>query len=1210
MLHSVPRSCSEKPGLSSPRGVQSVIKRKESHQCNLGVEYLSPICLRYSWRHDSTEAEADVSNPSAIPLISILCHKPTTLCSAPSKTTYLEDFDGMAVAVIGLASNILQLIECGNKVIMIAKELHGSGQDATQANENATFVAQEMRELSLRIINDLPKSNLTDDEEAMCRLAQQCSQLSNKLLVLLDSLKVGNPKRKRDMVTAVFRNMRKRSERDQLQADLDNHRKQLHVQINAMSRSDLTRRLEHALNTLSMSRQDILYLRDHVQKLQQKSMIDSANMMAFLRQLQEVVEVPLRQLVILQSIRDPRMHDRFENIDPAHRKTFEWLLHGPENLQDDGDQECTEDNGQNQTPDVGEETTYIQAKRRQHKEFVAWLQAANVSLPDEVPSLDTSSNEPRFVSSCRGSIFRITGKPGAGKSTLMKFLCESDTTLDYLKTWSGDKHLICAKAFFWRLGIDEQKNLSGLINCLLYQILKAAPELIPIAFPSAWRSDLMSHFPFEPNGTQAFDILLRSGRVFEKHKAIFFIDGLDEFKGPPLDLVRKIIDWATSNPTDLKICVSSRQWNEFEVGFDGYPSLRIHEWTRDDIKIFVTDRFGEICDLSTSVNKLDLNTLADIVVDKAEGVFLWVRVVLAAIEQGVLNDDDFQDLREKVTAFPSELNDLYQYLFDSIQERDRQRAFEILMLTYYGGTSEPQALLRYKFLSDISKDPDFATKLSMRPLQEEELKRSLTIAGRQINGKCKGFLEISPTKREYHRGDEDVKFMHSTVTEFLSRPNIRKVIDERLININIFDLICQSFVAFAKSIDTDEFYSQPIHENERFPWDDGDEGCPFIVQLNNIIGTCIRGSGPITCRIFTFLGQIEQIIGQRLQKRLDNSQRITLENDIMYRHRPDYCSSTPFIFWILPTQLCKVLAARHLLFEYFDNDGQCDIRTLYQDDPVSMKQIVNSVISGLSEKVYSLRAFRMLEILFRNGQSPTVQIELYHLDGETNSEWYLWDWILRRLIFIGSPIEKLVYRGSDYEKGFGYRLIELCLRYGAGENFTLTFGPCYEVIGADRLVVQVHGGDSNGRRTDIDVRQFRDICVDYHLDIVRYARKKDGVLTLRDLLAYCFPHDFHRLYELLDKHPVSLTTERADESLNSDLSVMPILFPEENRYFDEEPDELKRGYYGDEKKPRHCRQCLVHSEKCFEDFEARLRDKESGSIPDKPRCEPTMNDTV
>ncbi|KAI0116243.1 hypothetical protein F4776DRAFT_637303 [Hypoxylon sp. NC0597] len=1131
-----------------------------------------------------------------------------------------------ALAVVGLASNILQLIECGYKVIVMAKELHKSGQEATQSNENATFVAQEMRELSLRIMNDLPESDLNDDEKALCLLAQQCSQLSNKLLVLLDSLKVRDPRRKRDMVTAVFRNIRKRGERDQLQTCLDNHRKQLNMQMNRMSRSDLIRRLEHTLSTVSMSQQDILYLRDHVQKLEQKSMIDSANMVAFLRKLQEVVEVPLRQFTILQSIRDPRMHDRFENVEIAHRKTFEWLLDGPENSQDDGDQECTENNTQSQTPNSDQTRRHTRAKHRQHKQFVTWLQEGSIPHPNDVTSLNISSNEHGLERSRGGSIFRITGKPGAGKSTLMKFLCESDTTLEYLKAWSGEKNLICAKAFFWRLGDDEQKNFAGLVNCILHQILKAAPQLIPIAFPSAWKSDFTNPIPFDLNGRQAFDLLLRSGRIFEKHKMIFFIDGLDEFQGPPLELVRKIISWAEGNPADLKICVSSRQWNEFEVGFQGYPSLRIHEWTRDDIKTFVTDRFDEISDLSTSVNKEDLDTLAEVIVNKAEGVFLWVRVVLAAIEQGVLNGDDFQDLREKVDAFPSELNDLYQHLFDSIPEYDRQKAFETLVFTCDGSLGRPLALLRYKFLGDISKDPDFATKLSMRPLQEEELKRFLTNASRQINGRCKGFLEISPAKQEYHRGDEDVKLMHSTVKEFLDQPNIRKIIEERLRNINISERLRQSFVCFAKSIDTDEFYFKPVDEYKKLPWNDRDKGCPFIVQLNEIIGTCTRG--PSFCRreqymsestswVLTFLNQMEQIASQRLPKRLGSSQIITLRNEIMFRNTPDCGFADPSSLWIHQTQLIRVLAARHLLFEYFDNDGQCDIRTLHQDDPVSMKQIVNSAFSGLSMKVYSSRAFKMLQMLFQNGLSPTVQVELRYEASGMDCKWDLWSWILRRLIFIGSPIGKLFWPGSNrpqnhhYEQGFGYRLIELCLRYGAEDNFTLTFGPCYEVIGAERLIVQVHSGDSNGRRTDMETRYFSDIYIDYHLDIVRRARKKGGILTLRDLLAYCFPHDFYHLYELLDKkHAVSPTTGRVVESPNSHSIIMPILFPEENRYFEGggfcDPN---LGNYDDKIKPKHCRECLVHSEKCFEDFEAKLGDKEPGRMG-KPRCEPAMNDTV
>ncbi|KAI0838352.1 hypothetical protein F5Y06DRAFT_296426 [Hypoxylon sp. FL0890] len=1072
-----------------------------------------------------------------------------------------------ALAAVGLASNILQLIECGYKVNVMAKELHRSGHDATQTNKSAAFGVQELRELSLSVMNDLPASDLSDDEKA------------------LDSLKVKNPKRKLGTVIVVFRNMRKRGEREQLQACLDNYRMQLSVQINKMSRSDLVRRLEHTLSTVSMSHQEILYLRDQVQKLQHKSMVDSANMVTFFRKLQEAVEVPLRQFSILQGLRDPRMHNRYENVDTAHRKTFKWLLYGPEETKGDGKQECAGYASQSQHPNFGQTGALIQAKHRQHKD------------------LNMGSDKSGFESLSRGDIFRIAGKPGAGKSTLMKFICESEATLEHLKAWSGEKHLICAKAFFWRLGDDEQKSFSGLVNCLLHQILKAAPELIPFVFPSVWDSGSTKPIPFDPTARQAFDRLLGSGKVFEKHKVIFFIDGLDEFEGRHLDLISEIVGWTTRNPADLKICVASRQWNEFEVGFQGYPCLRIHEWTRDDIKIFVTDRFDEISGLSTSVATHDLKTLAEAIVDKAEGVFLWVRVVLAAIEQGVLNGDDFQDLEGKVAAFPSELKDLYQHLLDSIPECDRQKAFETLIFTHYQDTMFPQALLRYKFLGDISKDPDFAMKLSMRPLQEEELERGLVNTNRQINGRCKGFLEVSPAKRECHKGDVDVKFMHSTVAEFLNQPNIREIINPRLSSIDMMDRLYQSFLAFAKSIDTDEFYS--ILNEMGFSRDNSGT-CPFILQLNRIIRTFLQGPGfyrperyvpGSTSRFLGFLGQMEQIASQRVQNRLGSSQRITHDVRVTFRNAADHSYANRLRLFIPQTQLISVLAARHLLFEYFDEDGPCDLRALHQVDPVSIKEIVHAILGGVFTQVYTPRAFKMLEILFRNGISPNVQIEWRSSIGKFERKWDLWSGILGRLIFIGLPIEESSWvpapHRARYEKGFGYQIIELCLRYGAGEDFILTFGPCYEVIGVDRLIVQVHGGEINDRHTDLDDFWFEDIWVDYHLEIVRYARNKGGVLTLRDILAYCFPQDCHHLYELLDKkHPAASMMEREDGPNSSHSIVMPILFPEENRYFEDNPGELKSIYFCDMNKPKHCKPCLAHSEKCFEDFEAKLKNKE------------------
>ncbi|KAI0381455.1 hypothetical protein F5Y04DRAFT_82180 [Hypomontagnella monticulosa] len=1099
-----------------------------------------------------------------------------------------------ALAAVGLASNIFQLIDCGYKVVKMARELQASGREAIESNANASFVAQEMLELSQRVMKDLPRSGLSDDERALCELAEKCSQLSTKLLLLLRQLEVKSKGRRFEILITVFRNMRRRSERDQLQASLDNYRNQLNIQINNMSRSDLAQRLELTLNTASMSQQDIRCLRDDVLKLRQKSMVDSANLATFFQNLQEIVEIPLRQSIILQGLQYPRMYDRYENVDMAHHGTFKWLLHGPEKHQDGEQEGSVEIGDRSRNSSLTRTTAHAQAKDQKHREFVTWLQGGSDPLTSVATGDEIGSTVAR-----KGSIFHIAGKPGAGKSTLMKFICENEETSEHLKKWSGGKPVICAKAFLWKFGDDDQKNLTGLRTCLLHQILKSAPRLIPVAFPSAWGSDYTGLTSFDPHGTKAFDTLLGSGRAFE-YKMIFFIDGLDEFMGQPIDLVREIISWATRNPTDLKICVSSREWNEFEVGFQGYPSLRIQEWTRDDIGVFVADRFDEICELSTLINKTDLNPLAEMIVDKAEGVFLWVRVALAALEQGVLNGDELQDIRGKVLSFPSELKDLYQHLFDSIPEYDRRKAFEAMIFaSWQSFRALTGTLLQYKYLNDLARDPDFAIGMSAQPLADEELKGILANTSRQINGRCKGFLEICPTKKEKYPGDEDVKPMHATVNEFLTQKNVRNTIKSYFGDEDLFDRFCYSFVALSKSIDTEDFYIIRPTPGDNHGIRTLDSSSLFIRQLNSIMSEMVyKGYRRIVIehipaskdRFLGFLSSVEQIATQRLPS------IFFINNNLAYWMETREVGATATASWVylmkIPnTQLVMVLAAQRLLVEYFEKGGRCDLRDP-SVDPAQMTRITSAALSGVTRRILSPRAYRMLELLFEAGISPNVNLPMDDRQGGRINRGNLWGWVLRRLLYLGLPWNK--HNSSD-EKELPYKLIELCLRYGAEENLTLTFGPCYEVVGADRLLVQVTMGDSDGRRTNIDGEMFHDLYVDYHLDIVQYAAGKGGLLTFRDLLAHCFPHNYHYLYALLDKKcPItSHTNEDATESGNTRSVEMPIIFPFENRYREE------GGFnrFSVDRKPAHCKQSSMNLKECFEN-EAKLKEKRPGS------CEP------
>lgn len=77
-------------------------------------------------------------------------------------------------------------------------------------------------------------------------------------------------------------------------------------------------------------------------------------------------------------------------------------------------------------------------------------------LEDPGEDQNSKTTFPEWLRSGSG-VFHIAGKPGSGKSTLMKFLATHDKVRKYLEDWaaSDKKRLIFSKFFFWKLGSDD-----------------------------------------------------------------------------------------------------------------------------------------------------------------------------------------------------------------------------------------------------------------------------------------------------------------------------------------------------------------------------------------------------------------------------------------------------------------------------------------------------------------------------------------------------------------------------------------------------------------------------------------------------------------------------------------------------------------------------------------------------------------------------------
>jgi hypothetical protein len=286
------------------------------------------------------------------------------------------------------------------------------------------------------------------------------------------------------------------------------------------------------------------------------------------------------------------MTNRYDEIESAHRKTYEWIFLPP----DQQHAECAN--------------------------FSAWLTKG-------------------------AGIYWINGKAASGKSTLMRFICDDSRTMRLLNHWSQGDKLTVSSYFFWNSGTIDQRSQVGLLRGLLFTILRRNKQLIPLVFPHQWAElqELPTKILAEsspeswslPKLSKAFELAFQEAG--EGCKFCLFIDGLDEYDGEPLDIIKLFI--RTSKLPNVKICLSSRPLYDFVIMFRSGPTLRLQDLTFNDIKQYVDDELGandQMQELQRR-NPEEAPKLVLEIIDKADGVFLWVKLVVLSLLRGLRNSE-------------------------------------------------------------------------------------------------------------------------------------------------------------------------------------------------------------------------------------------------------------------------------------------------------------------------------------------------------------------------------------------------------------------------------------------------------------------------------------------------------------------------------------------------------------------------------------------
>ncbi|KAH7354678.1 hypothetical protein BKA65DRAFT_592827 [Rhexocercosporidium sp. MPI-PUGE-AT-0058] len=669
------------------------------------------------------------------------------------------------LTALGVASNVLSVIDFSGKIISGAVSIYGSADGASKDYADVESVAIDLSELSGKLSHDIRTLTLNTGaaavhlsgsapsvhQEALCKLALRCKQLADDLIQALQKLKVKSDKHKMfKSGLASIKILLKSEDVARYERTLDDLRSEMTARMVSLI-SEHQREMFDILRQQSEDRwrsdRMIKMSTDNLESAMASAMeqlslapskADFAELMVGIHELAGEWRHTTSLLKTINSLSFESISARWAAVESAHSTTFDWAFH--DNTASDV-----------KIPSLGE-----------------WLRSGS-------------------------GIFWVTGKPGSGKSTFMKYVCMEKRTEQILQAWAGQHEMIRASHFFWAAGTAMQRSLAGLLQSLLSDLLSKCPKLAEIAISiDRLNAAVQNRAPWT---------ISELSECFSKIKAqtqldlrvCFFVDGLDEYEGDHEEVLDILEDLAR-NPK-IKLCLASRDWNVFQDWFKGRPMIRLEDLTKADIRNFTQSKLEQ--DRRFAILRQENSTYNDVInliVDEAEGVFLWVYLVVQSLKRGFIEGDTVKDLMRRIQALPKKLDDFFLKMLNSVEEVYHVQSAEILQACQ----AHPAAHLRLISASFFDEEDFlFGTKLQpARRLGLDQITGRCELAERRVRARCRDLVMF---KKDGLANGWYIEFVHRSAKDFIQSEYVQKMLASRVRRqFSAPRYLCQATIAEAK----------------------------------------------------------------------------------------------------------------------------------------------------------------------------------------------------------------------------------------------------------------------------------------------------------------------------------------------------------------------------------------------------------------------------
>ncbi len=333
----------------------------------------------------------------------------------------------------------------------------------------------------------------------------------------------------------------------------------------------------------------------------------------------------------------------------------------------------------------------------------------------------------RVSGSSAPSVMWLSGNPASGKSVLAGYV------VDYL----AKQNLGCSY-FFFKQDVETKSSVSDCLRSLAYQMalfnVEVRTKLLTI------QADGVS---FEKGDERSVWRKLFLDGVFQAKfikSNYWVIDALDE-----CNKVRSFFSTVASigDHTTLRIFITSRKTQEIEQAFSHLDHNIRHveivvSDTADDIKLFIADRMDR---LPVEDDESRAN-LTNRILEKSDGSFLWVRLVVEELEHTWSEEA----IEEVLNDVPANMNLFYMRTLEKISKASRATKLAKAVLTW--------------------------TVCALRPLTLSEMQCALKIdvnetvlsLDRSVSSICGQLVFVDQQSR--------IQMVHQTARDFLLREGL------------------------------------------------------------------------------------------------------------------------------------------------------------------------------------------------------------------------------------------------------------------------------------------------------------------------------------------------------------------------------------------------------------------------------------------------------